>query len=233
MDKQDKYKKQKDKIKLQSQIKNIDIELNTKVKEINMDIKEAINNDDRVKAVELKNQKNEAIKNASEQASILKHQYRKKYPAPKFQIFFAIILAVTFLGFITNFCIQLKKSGQFSDYSDFEVYQLSSMNFFNSSRNGSTYWIYIYSESCSSCSRIKYDIFGYINGDSGYPLYLYDTQNAKGKKINAGDKLACQGATSFDQLTIAATPTLLKIVDGSVTYQTSGTTNVLSALNIS
>lgn len=91
-----------------------------------------------------------------------------------------------------------------------------------------SYIVYIYSETCYYCNKIKNDIFNFIDKDF-YPIYLINFN----KDIPVFNELECTiGATSIDNVWIGGTPNLIHIVNRHVFMNIAGAEKITNYLDL-
>lgn len=121
------------------------------------------------------------------------------------------------------------KSGVFSRESESEVKEYNYRdidyliipweNIFNI--NSNDYFVYVYSLTCSHCNEIKQEIISYALTHDDF--YLVTMNDSIPLIRNPNTTI---GATKYQDVGIAGTPTLLQIKDHILINNVAGTTNV-------
>ena len=223
-----KLDKKEEKRLLKEKIKELKINMSNELVPLKEERLKAISSKDKSREQEILKEEEKIINEYALLIKEEKRKFRKKFPVNlKFLLPTFLVLMIGL--FIFNLGMAFSRSGQYDDYNDFKQYTVTSNNMFSTNKWGSDYYVYIYKDGCSACASIKTDIFAYIKSDHKTPLYIYNFSEEA--KMKTGEKIDVNGATSFEELTIAATPTLLRITGGKVVYYAEGGTSVLAVLN--
>lgn len=113
----------------------------------------------------------------------------------------------------------------YEDYNQLEEYQITWKDLF--SQSNSEYFVYIYSLSCLHCQNIKEEVISFVIGEK-YPTYLIEYTKDIPISNNVED---CIGTSSYVEVTIKGTPSLLQIKNGYLILNVAGSKEILSVLD--
>ena len=115
-------------------------------------------------------------------------------------------------------------------------YIIEDVNIFNQIEN--EYFVYFYKTDCPYCDDV-YDIVNdYLHSEANTKLYVCDLTNSSLKKIYEGSDgqgteglFFVNGVTMYNELHIAAVPSLIKVSDGISEFIVSGRKKVIEYLD--
>lgn len=113
----------------------------------------------------------------------------------------------------------------YEDYNQLEEYQITWRDLFLQSN--SEYFVYIYSLSCLHCQNIKEEVISFVISEK-YPTYLIEYTKDIPISNNVED---CIGSSSYVEVTIKGTPSLLQIKNGYLILNVAGSKEILSVLD--
>ena len=113
----------------------------------------------------------------------------------------------------------------YEDYNQLEEYQITWRDLF--SQSNSEYFVYIYSLSCLHCQNIKEEVICFVISEK-YPTYLIEYTKDIPISNNVED---CIGSSSYVEVTIKGTPSLLQIKNGYLILNVAGSKEILSVLD--
>ena len=113
----------------------------------------------------------------------------------------------------------------YEDYNQLEEYQITWRDLF--SQSNSEYFVYIYSLSCLHCQNIKEEVISFVISEK-YPTYLIEYTKDISISNNVED---CIGSSSYVDITIKGTPSLLQIKNGYLILNVAGSKEILSVLD--
>ena len=113
----------------------------------------------------------------------------------------------------------------YEDYNQLEEYQITWRDLFLQSN--SEYFVYIYSLSCLHCQNIKEEVINFVISEK-YPTYLIEYTKDIPISNNVED---CIGSSSYVEVTIKGTPSLLQIKNGYLILNAAGSKEILSVLD--
>ena len=113
----------------------------------------------------------------------------------------------------------------YEDYNQLEEYQITWRDLF--SQSNSEYFVYIYSLSCLHCQNIKEEVISFVISEK-YPTYLIEYTKDIPISNNVED---CIGSSSYVEVTIKGTPSLLQIKNGYLILNVAGSKEILSVLD--
>ena len=113
----------------------------------------------------------------------------------------------------------------YEDYNQLEEYQITWRDLF--SQSNSEYFVYIYSLSCLHCQNIKEEVINFVISEK-YPTYLIEYTKDIPISNNVED---CIGSSSYVEVTIKGTPSLLQIKNGYLILNVAGSKEILSVLD--
>ena len=113
----------------------------------------------------------------------------------------------------------------YEDYNQLEEYQITWRDLFLQSN--SEYFVYIYSLSCLHCQNIKEEVINFVISEK-YPTYLIEYTKDIPISNNVED---CIGSSSYVEVTIKGTPSLLQIKNGYLILNVAGSKEILSVLD--
>lgn len=113
----------------------------------------------------------------------------------------------------------------YEDYNQLEKYQITWKDLF--SQSNSEYFVYIYSLTCLHCQNIKEEVISFVISEK-YPTYLIEYTKDIPISNNVED---CIGSSSYADVTIKGTPSLLQIKNGYLILNVAGSKEILSVLD--
>ncbi|MBR2507108.1 MAG: hypothetical protein IKB70_09495 [Bacilli bacterium] len=134
-------------------------------------------------------------------------------------------LTFTFLTLLSSCSITNDSDLIYEDYNQLEEYQITWKDLF--SQSNSEYFVYIYSLSCLHCQNIKEEIISFVISEK-YPTYLIECTKDIPISNNIED---CIGSSSYVDVVIKGTPSLLQIKNGYLILNIAGSKEILSVLD--
>lgn len=137
------------------------------------------------------------------------------------------LLSLTFilLTLLSSCSITNSSDLIYEDYNQLEEYQITWKDLF--SLSNSEYFVYIYSLSCLHCQNIKEEVISFVISEK-YPTYLIEYTKDIPISNNVED---CIGSSSYVDVTIKGTPSLLQIKNGYLILNVAGSKEILSVLD--
>lgn len=137
------------------------------------------------------------------------------------------LLSLTFilLTLLSSCSIRNDSDLIYEDYNQLEEYQITLKDLF--SQSNSEYFVYIYSFSCLHCQNIKEEVISFVISEK-YPTYLIEYTKDIPISNNVED---CIGSSSYADVTIKGTPSLLQIKNGYLILNVAGSKEILSVLD--
>lgn len=134
-------------------------------------------------------------------------------------------LTFTFLTLLSSCSITNGSDLIYEDYNQLEEYQITWRDLF--SQSNSEYFVYIYSLSCLHCQNIKEEVISFVISEK-YPTYLIEYTKDIPISNNVED---CIGSSSYVDVAIKGTPSLLQIKNGYLILNVAGSKEILSVLD--
>lgn len=140
--------------------------------------------------------------------------YKKNRQAWKkiFLFSLSLIIIVMTIGNVTNHIIGGKVTDSYSDYSKYSIKYDKMLD------HSGTYYVYMYSESCSHCDDLKKYIFQYLDSDknssTGVKLFTFCVDDYLDELTSKSDNII--GVNDVHDLKVSSTPTMMLVVDGTV-----------------
>lgn len=166
------------------------------------------------------------IKSKQSVKTIKKNKKQEKNPWK-----FIIPIFCGLLGVFTIFTIfmNLSRDRVLSDYDDYSKYEIKlTQKVLNNSSD--PYYVYIYKNDCSSCKSIKRYIFQYMDKFNENPtekcpkMYLFNIE----KHMELGSTSEnLIGVSSYDELQVQYTPTMILVNNGSVSSAYNSASDVV------
>lgn len=137
------------------------------------------------------------------------------------------LLSLTFilLTLLSSCSIRNDSDLIYEDYNQLEEYQITWRDLF--SQSNSEYFVYIYSLSCLHCQNIKEEVISFVISEK-YPTYLIEYTKDIPISNNVED---CIGSSSYVEVTIKGTPSLLQIKNGYLILNVAGSKEISSVLD--